>query len=223
PSIHITIPATRRATAIGGVIVHCSLNAEQAIHPVRLPPWTRLEETVLDLTDQCHDVVDAMDWLTRALGRRLTTQDQLMAATSRTPQAGRGPAIMAALSPDLAGIHSPLEYRYYHDVERPHALPKSKRQSRTTLGRTRSYRDVLYDEYGLIVELDGQVAHPADERWRDIRRDNASAAGGVITLRYGYPDLTANPCPVAAQVAEVLRLRGWQGKPQRCSPDCPIQ
>src|SRR5262245_52401335 len=71
PSIHITIPATRRATAIGGVIVHCSLNAEQAIHPVRLPPWTRLEETVLDLTDQCHDVVDAMDWLTRALGRRL--------------------------------------------------------------------------------------------------------------------------------------------------------
>src|SRR5215510_7400424 len=44
---------------------------------VRLPPRTRIEETVLDLTDECQDVVDAIDWIARAFGRRLTTQNQL--------------------------------------------------------------------------------------------------------------------------------------------------
>ena len=62
--IHVTIPALRRATAIRDVVVHTRLNAEHATHPTRLPPRTRLVETVLDLSDQCDDVVDAVDWVT---------------------------------------------------------------------------------------------------------------------------------------------------------------
>lgn len=71
------------------------------------------------------------------------------------------------------------------------------------------------------MELDGQVAHPAQTRWRDIQRDNAAAVAGVITLRYGWLDITTTPCEVAAEVAGVLATRGYQGA-RPCSAACPV-
>src|SRR5262245_38227360 len=217
PLIHITIPSTRRVTAIRDVVVHTRQNVERARHPARLPPRTRLEETVLDLTDACDDIIAAMDWVSRALGRRLTTQDQLRHTAEQRPQLRWRAAITSALSPELSGVNSALEFRYVHAVERPHRLPRSTRQAPAVMDGRKAYRDVLYEEYGLVVELDGKIAHPDDQRWLDIARDNAAAATGLITLRYGYIDLTRRPCLVAAQVADVLRLRGWSGIPRRCS------
>jgi Transcriptional regulator, AbiEi antitoxin len=220
--IHVTVPASRRVTAIKDVAVHSRLDVQRARHPARLPPRIRLEETVLDLSDTCSDVVSAIDWLARAMGRRLTTQAQLRLAVSQRKQLRWRADIAAVLSPELAGIHSGLEYRYFRYVEKPHALPAGRRQAPAIRGSRRAYRDVLYQDYGLIVELDGQVAHPGDTRWQDIRRDNAAVVDGVITLRYGYRDLAAIPCPVAAQVSDVLKLRGWLGAPRPCSPGCPV-
>lgn len=220
--IHITIPSTRRVTGMNDVVVHTRLNAGRARHPARLPPRTRLEETVLDLTDSCDDLIAAMDWVSKSLGRRLTTQEQLTRAAAQRSQLRWRAAITSALSPALAGVHSALEFRYIRDVERPHRLPRSTRQAPAKLGGRSAYRDVLYEEYCLIVELDGKTAHPGDARWLDISRDNAAAASGYMTLRYGFRDLTRSPCLVAAQVAEVLRLRGWRGLPRRCSPTCSI-
>lgn len=220
--IHVTVPANRRVTAIKDVVAHSRLDAERARHPARLPPRIRLEETVLDLSDTCCDVVSAVDWVARAMGRRLTTQAQLRLAMSQRKRLRWRADIAAVLSADLAGIHSGLEYRYFRYVEKPHALPIGIRQSAANHGSRRTYRDVLYQEYGIVIELDGQVAHPGDARWLDISRDNSAAAGGVITLRYGYRDLVASPCLVAAQVIEVLRLRGWPGSPRRCSSACPV-
>src|SRR5258708_678865 len=206
--IHVTIPPSRRVTSIYGVVTDIKLDAERARHPVRLPPRTRLEETVLDLADYCEDVVDAIDWVARALGRRLTTQEQLQRALNQRSRHRWRLDMDTILSPDLAGIHSALEYRYFRYVERPHGLPKGSRQHRVVQGARTAYRDVLYDVFSLVVELDGRIAHPGGSRWSDVWRDNAAAADGLITLRYGYRDLTANPCLVAAQVSEVLRRRG---------------
>jgi hypothetical protein len=119
-------------------------------------------------------------------------------------------------------VHSSLEYRYLRNVERPHRLPPGKRQARARLGRGGTiYRDVLYEQYALAVELDGRAAHPGDQRWPDIQRDNAAAADGILTLRYSWFDVTERPCQVAAQVAQVLRLRGYT-LAQGCSPACPV-
>jgi hypothetical protein len=104
------------------------------------------------------------------------------------------------LSPDLAGLMSVLERRYACDVERPHGLPAAARQVRAEHGERTEYRDVLYEEYGTCVELDGRLAHPAEARWRDIRRDNAVAADGGATLRYGWLDVTTRVCETAAEV-----------------------
>ena len=72
----------------------------------------------------------------------------------------------------------------------------------------------------MVVELDGRVAHPGEARWRDIHRDNASAAAGMITLRYNWADITSDPCRVAGEIAVVLRRRGWTGRIRACGPAC---
>jgi very-short-patch-repair endonuclease len=220
--IHVTIPASRRVAPIRGVIVHLRHDADRAAHPTRLPPRTRLEETVLDLAGGCQDVCDAIDWVARALGRRLTKQSLLREAMDRRSKLAWRVELKSLLTADAAGIHSALEYRYHRYVEAPHRLPRGKRQVRVTRNSTREYRDVTYEEYALVVELDGQVAHPGDTRWLDIRRDNAAAATGALTLRYGYEDLTVAPCMVAVQVSQVLEIRGWRGTARPCSPGCPI-
>ncbi len=219
--IHITIPADRRVAAARGVVIHRSDRAIQMLHPARQPSQTRIEETVLDLADQARSIDDAVGWVTRALGRRLTTQARLrLALTQRVRMRWRS-ELTELLSPDLAGLMSVLERRYHRDVERRHCLPAGARQVRVRRGDRTEYRDVRYEEYATCVELDGQLAHPADARWRDIRRDNAVAADGGATLRYGWLDVTARGCETAAELDRALRSRGFAGA-RPCSPTCPV-
>ena len=110
------------------------------------------------------------------------------------------------------GAESPLELRYLTEIERPHGLPRAKRQVRSRRGK--EIRDLRYDEWATIVELDGRV-HIAG-RFRDMERDNAALLGGDVTLRYGWPDVTERPCAVAWEVAGLLIRRGWTGVPTRC-------
>jgi len=120
------------------------------------------------------------------------------------------------------GIHSVLEYRYLRDVERAHALPRSRHQVRVVIDGKVVYRDIYYDEYQAAVELDGRLAHPDEERWRDSQRDNQASARGVETRRYSWRDVYAHPCETALLQAHILRQRGWRGIPKPCSAGCPV-
>jgi len=128
--------------------------------------------------------------------------------------------IIAAAS----GDHSVLEFRYHRDVERAHGRPEPDKQVPFTgPGGRRGRRDRVYEEYGVVVELDGRLAHPQVNRWRDKTRDNAAAAAGKQPLRYGWEQVGWEPCATAAEVARVLRLHGWEGRPRPCSPGCPVR
>jgi hypothetical protein len=219
--IHLTVPLDRRVSSLTGVVLHYSRRAAEARHPVLLPPQTRVEETVLDLVCAAGTLDNAVAWVTRALGRRLTTQARLRQAMELRAKMSWRTEIAALLSPDAEGMHSILEYRYHRDVERPHGLPEGTRQARFRQGSRNAYRDRYYPAYLTVVELDGRAAHPADERWNDVRRDNATSAGGILTLRYGWLDVTERPCKVAAEVALALATRGSiNARP--CSSGCPV-
>jgi hypothetical protein len=220
-AIHVTIPGQRRIVAIPGIIVHYAMRADQAAHPTDLPPRTRVEETVLDLVTVAATIDDASGWITRAIGRGLTNQERLQRALACRERMRFRPEIAEMLGDAFAGVHSPLEYRYVKWVEVPHALPPGRHQQPGSAAGRLVYRDVLYDGYNLIVELDGRVAHPGDTRWKDIRRDNAAVASGRMTLRYGWDDLRARPCSVADEVYRALRRSGpVSARP--CSPGCPV-
>jgi hypothetical protein len=228
PAIHVMVSSSRRVTIadVEGcqpaprIVLHHSARIDQARHPSRTPPRTRIEETTLDLT-QCASTVDeAFAWLARACGRRLTTPKLLRTALAARPKLRWRTEISGALADVSDGIHSLLEWRYLHRVERPHGLPRAGRQARNRAGQRIRYLDNHYPQFKVVVELDGLAAHPPEERWRDIHRDNASAAAGIVTLRYSWADIITDPCRVAAEIAAVLRVRGWAGSLRPCGSRC---
>jgi very-short-patch-repair endonuclease len=84
------------------------------------------------------------------------------------------------------------------------------------------HRDAYYEKFKLATELDGKLAHPDQERWRDNHRDNQAGAHGILTTRYSWRDVYGHPCKTALLQARILQKRGWTGKPRPCSPACPV-
>ncbi len=218
--IHLVVPSRRRVTPIRGVVVHRSCRADLARHPSRTPPRTRVEETVVDLVDTAASLEQALGWITRACGRRLTRADRIAEVLAARTRVRWRSDVLAALRDVADGAQSPLELRYLRDVERAHRLPPGSRQHAIIRSGGRCYEDVRYPEFGVTVELDGQVAHPAEVSFRDMRRDNASVRAGCRVLRYGWADVAEQPCVVAAEVAAVLHAAGWPGAPRLCGSGC---
>ncbi|MEV0128920.1 hypothetical protein AB0H83_10680 [Dactylosporangium sp. NPDC050688] len=218
PPVHVSVPSQRHVKPVAGVWLHRRHRTPVAA-PAREPARTGAEDTVVDLTQAAKDPDEAVGWVARACGRRLTTPERLRAAFAARDRLRWRDALTAAVADVTAGCHSVLELRYLRDVERPHGLPAGTRQVRRQQ-RATTYSDVEYDPFGLVVELDGRAAH--EDPGHDRRRDQASAVRGRMTLRFGWADVHHRPCESAAAVAVLLRRAGWQSRPTRCGPRCRL-
>ncbi len=219
-AVHVMAPSGRAVAAMRGVVVHYSRRVQAARHPALEPPRTRLEETVLDLAETERTSTGATAWILDACASRRTKPDRLLEAMQARPRMRRRKILLAALGDARLGVQSILEHGYLYRVQRPHGLPAGTHQRRTRSGAGSTYEDVRYEQYGVVVELDGQQAHPDGERWRDTRRDNLNAASGLITLRYTYADVMERPCEIADEVARALASRGYTGGGRRCGFSC---
>jgi len=222
PLIHVAIPANRRVISPQGVRIHISSRLNGGWRFARgIPPHTFAEETVIDLVHAADDLDDVIACVTGAFARNLTSEERL-----RREAAGRGKLRWRAdldeiIGAGAGGAHSVIEYRYDRDVERAHGLPPAARQARFTKpDGSRGYRDRYYEDYGLIIELDGKQFHPDELKGRDQDRDNHAAATVGSTLRYGWIDVTRRQCASAAQVHAALARRGYTGLLKPCSPTC---
>ena len=220
--IHVTVPLERRVVAVEGVSIYRSAYALGAVQGHTYPPRTKIEETVLDLTQTAATFDDMCGWVTRAFARDLTDETRLRAAMGLRTKLRWRADLDELIAAAADGDHSVLEYRYDRDVERAHGLPKARRQVPFTgPGGRRGRRDLVYEDYALVVELDGRLAHPEENAWKDRSRDNAAAVDGKQTLRYNWEQVRRKPCETAVEVATVLRQRGWPGRPRACSTGCP--
>ncbi|SDE67310.1 type IV toxin-antitoxin system AbiEi family antitoxin domain-containing protein [Auraticoccus monumenti] len=174
------------------------------------PPHLGVEDCVLDLAAEL-DQEDFLALVIDAVQRRRTTPSRLCSALACRPRARHRALLEAVLGDVRAGVESPLERAYLHRVERAHGLPRGRRQVR----RGGYRRDVVHEELGLVVELDSQW-HAGLARFVDMDRDNTAMLGGLVTLRYGWVHVAGAACRTAAQVAQVMRARGWSGTPTRC-------
>jgi len=201
--------------------IHISASTDELPFPPGVIPRTLVEETILDLVHAASEFDDACGWVTAAFGKRLTTEGILSASMKRRKRLRWRRELNEIVTAAAGGTHSVLEYRYDRDVERAHHLPAAQHQVPFTKpDGDRGFRDRCYQEFGLVVELDGKLAHPDERRAVDRRRDNAAAADGGSTLRYDWDDVSHSPCATAAQVAEALWSRGWKGRLKPCSRSC---
>lgn len=170
------------------------------------PPRTVLDETVLDLVSRMERDGDVIALLADVVSGRRTTPARLLSALEERPRLHHRRLLREILGDVGDGVHSVLERAYRRDVEVAHGLPAGRRQV-WLAGRS----DVLYEEFGVVVELDGRLGHVGSAAFRDLDRDNRNMLSELVTLRYGHHDVTIRPCEVAGQVGTALGARGWNG------------
>jgi len=150
--IHVSVPAERhpgRRRKIRGVVIHRS----RCLVPEWQPPWhlprTTVADTVLDLVATARTFDDAYGWISRAVGRRLTSPQSLRETLARRSRIRWRVWITAALQDAADGVYSPLERHYVHGVERAHGLPRARRQAKRRHGSATRYLHNLYEGYDL--------------------------------------------------------------------------
>jgi hypothetical protein len=222
--VHLTVPGNRRVTRVKGLVIHVSDQVWRLPFPHGMLPTTLPEDTIIDLAESADDVDDVYGWVTRAFGREITGDFKMRVAIGRRRKLRWRSELEEAITAGAGGAHSVLELRWDRDVEQAHGLPAARKQVRFKKASGRfGYRDRVYAEYGVIIELDGKRAHPEEARGMDRARDNAAAADGDgQTLRYGWKEVRYEACETAVQTVRVLWRRGWRGKPRPCSPACPV-
>ena len=222
--IHVAIEHPRRGAPLAGVRLHRVRHLEERVQWHRNPPRLRIEEAALDVAGVASSTSDAVAVLAGVVQRRETTAERLLerlAARARTP---RGSELREIIGDVASGHHSVLERLLLTRVLRPHGLPLGSAQSRASGGAGHTvWRDRLYEDLGLAIELDGRAWHDSaeareDDGWRDLD----AAGDGVLTLRLGWPHAEKHPCRTALGLGTVMRQRGWDGRPTSCAPSCTV-
>lgn len=223
--IRLTVPSARRVALQAGLKISTSntVPASQRFPPGVLPQ-TFVDDTLLDLVDQAETIDEVCGLVTRAFGRRLTTEGRLRATVNLRKRLRWRTDVDALITEAAHGTHSLLEHCYDRDVEKAHGLPRAARQAPYTKpDGGKGFRDRYYEKYGVLVELDGTSAHQEEDRWADRERDNHAATLRKQTLRFGWKHVRHQACETAGMTASVLLNHGWGGSPKRCSPECAVQ
>lgn len=221
--VHVAIDEARRVAEPAGVRIHRVVGLDSLVAWNLSPPRVRVEPNVLELVHRAATETDAVRLLTDATHGRRTTVARLRSVLQQRPRIRRRAWLLQVLDDIELGAGSVLEQGYLSRVERPHDLPRPSRQ-RVRVGLSGlEYRDVEYDAFGLVVELDGRLGH---DSWRaagrDADRDLDDHAAGRESVRLRWAQVFDHPCRTAERVAAILRRRGWTGEARRCGPGCVV-
>ncbi len=180
---------------------------------VQDPPRTSAEDTLLDLAAEATEG-EVINLVLAAVQSRCVSVPALRRRLGARRRVRHRALIESLITEAAAGVHSGLELDYARSVERPHGLPTASRQH---TNRASHQRDVRYDRFATVVELDGRLGHEGLGRFRDMHRDNFATVSGEASLRFGYWDVHERPCLIARQVGLVLARRGWLGELVACA------
>ncbi|GAB2888079.1 hypothetical protein [Nocardioides pacificus] len=222
--IHLAVTEERRLVVADGYRLTRYRHLDDRVLWNTGPPRVRVEEAALDVAGAAATELEAIAGLADLCQSRWTTPVRLRIALEGRRRLRRRRWLDSVLRDLADGTCSVLEHSYLHRVERAHGLPRGSRQVRSTQpGGQGVVRDVEYDAWGLIVELDGRLFHDlARQRDRDLERDLAAALTGRATVRLGWGQVHDRSCATAGRIAALLQSRGWPGSGRPCGPGCPV-
>jgi hypothetical protein len=222
--IHVAIEWPRKGSDLPGVRLHRLRHLHGRVQWNLGPPRLRVEEAALDVAGGALTVSEAVAVLAGVCQRRRTTPERILRALDGRDRSPRGAELRQVLTDVASGVHSVLERAYVQHVEGQHGLPRGARQRQDRGGRGVIYRDVLYEDLGVVVELDGYAwHHDPVERAADMSRDLDAAVAGLLTLRLGWRHSHEEACDTALRLSRVFRRRGWGGAPRACGPRCALR
>ena len=218
--IHVAVGRERTLVAPAGVVLRRTPDLASRAQWNLAPPRLKIEEAVLDVAAAARNDLEVVAVLADAVGSRRTTAARLEETLRARSRIARRELLSTVLSDVATGACSALEHAYLTKVEGPHGLPRAGRQVRAS-SRSPVYRDVLYEDLALVIELDGRLDHTrVRDRDRDLDRDLDAALDELLTVRLGWGQTVGRPCVTAGKLARLLQQRGWAGPARRC-PSCP--
>jgi hypothetical protein len=188
-----------------------------------LPPTVKLPDTVIDVSDELSTRRGIGDLVTSACQTQYASAEKIRRALTLRPRVTNRALVEGVLAELEGGADSVLEMDGVVEVLRAHGLPEGRGQVRGTNHGANIRHDRVLDGYGIVLEFDGRLGHDGySNRIRDHQRDNTVAAAGGQTLRFGWEAVHERSCESAAQIATVLRHRGWTGSATECGPQCRV-
>ena len=219
--IHVAVERRRGRPAPEGVVLHFVVGLERKIRAGTSPPRLKDEENVVLALQRAESETEVVAALTDRIGRRGLTAASVRGAVLRHPKLRRKRLVLALLSDIELGVESVLEHGYLQRIERPHGLPAPVRQAPRVGPDGRERRDMDYEEYGVVAELDGRLGHGSWQAGnRDAARDLVDQREGKTKVRLRWRQVMVDSCLTAAALAEILQRHGWKGEFRRC-PHCP--
>ena len=183
------------------------------VHPGRQPRRTRITRSLVDAAAWMPTERGAMAVLAAGVQQRLVRAQDLSQVVDRMGTIRRRKLIRETIGDIAGGSQALSELDFTRQVVRAFQLPEPSRQAarRDAKGRRR-WTDVTWDDYKIVVEIDG-AQHTEDplQRWDDMGRDIDLGLDGYQTLRFPAWLVRTNPGYVARKILEALHRAGCRG------------
>lgn len=142
------------------------------IHPVRRPRRTRLPRSLVDAASLATTSLRCQAILACGVQQGLVTGHSLGEVVARMPSLRRRALIVETIEDVSGGSLSEYEVLFLR-LCRDYGFPTPTRQQRRrdAAGRWR-YLDIEFEEFGLVVEIDGMQHMEALAWWEDMMRNN---------------------------------------------------
>jgi very-short-patch-repair endonuclease len=209
--VHVVLPVGSRRLPIPWVQSHWSAHLGPAdVHPLAEPRRTRIARSLLDLASDARDGRRAAAVLFAGAQQRLVTADMLEEALNRRGHCRHHELILETLADIEGGIHSVPEQDFDRIVRRL-GLPQPTRQVIRRRPNGRYYLDVLWEEFGLAVEIDGSHHRSATQWDDDLDRTAVVVAGGLRQIRFSSFAVRRRADRVGDLLMMALQSGGWTG------------
>ncbi len=213
PPTDIVLPSGRSVEGVAdGVRLRCSAHlGPDSIQVGKPPVRTRLPRSILDAAAWAGSLDRARTILVAGIQQRRVRPTDLRAVLLGLPRQKFRAMMLDVLDDAELGAHAAGELDFA-GLCRRYGLPEPSRQvvRKDSRGRAR-WLDVFFDEYGLVVEIDGLWHMEASIWWADLARANQHEVAGEGLLRFPNFVVREREAEVAATVRAALIRRGWQG------------
>jgi hypothetical protein len=208
--IHLTTASNRHLRGTSELCVHRRVDLKVEAPDVVTRggmPVTRLEQSIVDSWPLLTGDAKRAPAI-QAVNSRMTTPARLAASVKLASRLPGRQELIRLVELQQQGCHSPLELWGYDHVFRGSDMPPMQWQVPVRVNRHTVYLDVFDPEVRVNFELDGAKYHtsPAD-RERDLRRDAALAAMGIVVVRFTHDRLLRDPAEVRRQVLDIVAVR----------------
>jgi len=206
-SIRVSVPPSARVRPASGVRVRRTRRFDPAVVQPHGVPRARPDVAAVHAALWARSDKQAVLLLTMTVQQRLATAEQIGVALLRVRRDRRRRLLHATVLDLLAGVSSISEVEFTR-LCRARGLPEPSRQVRRTGTDGTYYLDAYWEEWGVVVEIDGVQHSWATQVVGDALRQNRLTLEADLVLRLPLLGLRVAPDDFFDQVVEALRSRG---------------